>query len=214
MPQASFSDIVLERTHKVRRTLIAVSLILIAIYCLPNVDFSDLSLFGIKPEKGGHDPRHLVLLTLWVLWLYHAALFTYYMQRDWKDWRSDLRAEGGHAFPELGMYFGMVPSEVATRQRIGGDVEAEWKWSKGKGTDAVEWNCAYSTKPNGPANATMFSVPMEKARSVRSRIVWGLGVIDIGVPLVLSLIALYLADPFGHIASCFGSSGCSLLSRL
>jgi hypothetical protein len=120
----AFTDIMQDRTHKVRRTLMAICLILIAIYWLRHLDFSGLSLFGITPQKGGHDPRHLVLWTLWVLWSYHVSLFLYYTQRDWKDWRAALAKES--AFPELAMYFGRRPSEAATRKRVG-DVE-KWDW--------------------------------------------------------------------------------------
>ena len=163
---------------------------------LPNLDFSQLSLFGIKPQSGGHNPRFLVLWTLWLLWAYHTGLFVYYMQRDWKDWRSELRGEGSDAFPELWMYFGQQPSEAATRERIQ-NVD-RWQWSKGKGPK-IEWNCEYTAKPNESATSTFFSVPLEKARSVRSRIVWGLAVIDIGIPLILSVVALYLA--YTHVSS-------------
>jgi hypothetical protein len=197
---------------KVRRTFIAVCLILIAIYLLPNLDFSDLSLFGIKPEKGGHNARHLVVWTLWLLWLYHAVLFTYYTQRDWKDWRSSLH-RSSDAFPELRMYFRIPPSKSAPRTRIV-DVEPGWKWEKAKDANKVGWNCIYTTKLQGPATANYFMVPSDKARSVRSRIVWGLGLIDIGIPLALSIVALYLAQPFTHVASCFTSSDCPLLFGL
>jgi hypothetical protein len=45
---ASFEDILQERTHKYRRSLMAICVILIAIYWLPNLEFKDLALFGIK----------------------------------------------------------------------------------------------------------------------------------------------------------------------
>jgi hypothetical protein len=208
---ASFTDIMQDRTHKVRRTLMAICLILIAIYLLHNLDFSQLALFGIRPQNGGHTARHLVLWTLWVLWAYHAVLFLYYIQRDWKDWRSELRGEGDGAFPELRMYFGLHPGEATTRKRIR-DVET-WKWSRGKGPN-VEWNCDYTAKPNDSATATFFSVPWDKARSVRSRIVWGFALIDVGPPLALSIVALYLAHPITQVASCVTSPHCPLLFGL
>jgi hypothetical protein len=44
---ASFEDILQERTHKYRRSLMAICVILIANW-LPNLEFKDLALFGIK----------------------------------------------------------------------------------------------------------------------------------------------------------------------
>lgn len=170
----------------------AICLILIAIYWLPNLNFSDLQLFGIKPKEGGQDPRRLVLAVLWLLWAYHAVLFFYYAQRDWKDWRADLRAEGDAAFPELLMYFSRRPSEATTRARIR-NVES-WTWSplRKTGTNA-EWTADYKVVSEAATRATYFAIPIDKFHSVRSRVAWGFGVVDVGIPLLLSLVAIALA---------------------
>jgi len=159
----------------------AICVILIAIYSLPNLNFSDLQLFGIHAKEGGHDPRRLVLVILWILWAYHALLFGYYAQRDWKDWRADLRAEGGAAFPELLMYFGRAPSDATTRARIG-NVE-EWTWSTLRTThDKAEWTADYKAALEAASRATFFAIPIEKFHSVRSRVAWGFAFVDVGIP--------------------------------
>jgi hypothetical protein len=195
---ASFEDILQERTHKYRRSLMAICVVLIAIYWLPNLEFKDLALFGIKPKEAGYQARHLVLLALWILWLYHAILFWFYVQRDWKDWCSDLRAEGGHAFPEILMYFGRHPTEVTTRERVN-DVE-EWSWSLSTTRTNAEWIADYLSKGEGRAKAALFAIPLDRFRSVRSRIGWGYAVIDCGIPLFLSVVAIASAC-FAHFHS-------------
>jgi hypothetical protein len=173
----------------------AICVVLIAIYWLPNLNFSDLSLFGIKPEEGGHDARRLVLGSLWLLWGYHAALFVYYAQRDWKDWRTELRREGGAAFPEIPMYFGRRPSEDATRARVR-DVET-WSWSFSKSRTNAEWTSEYKSKDESPARGVLFAIPVQAFHSVRSRVAWGFAFVDCGIPLLLSLVAVASAS-FTH----------------
>jgi hypothetical protein len=57
--EASFTDILQDRTHKYRRTLIAVCLIIMGAYWLP-IRFDDLSLSGMRPEEGYAHLKHLL----------------------------------------------------------------------------------------------------------------------------------------------------------
>jgi hypothetical protein len=189
MADASFRDVLQDRTHKYRRSLIAICVVLIAIYWLPNLNFEDLSLFGVKPGVADYNPRLLVVWSLWVLWTYHAALFFYYTQRDYKDWRAELRKE--NAFPEILMYFWWRPSQAATRKRIAG-VE-NWSWTYSGRSENKKWVCTYKVRNEAETTGTMFSVHEDAVRSVRSRIAWGLALVDFGVPFVLSLLAVSLA---------------------
>ena len=113
----SFHDILRDRTHKYRRTLLGICLILIALYWFPNLDFRGLSLFGIKPGEDAQDPRTVILIVVWLAWLYHVVLFYYYAQRDWKDWRFNLSRES-ERFDEIGPYLGLRPSADYTRRQF------------------------------------------------------------------------------------------------
>jgi hypothetical protein len=47
---AFFEDILREKGHRYRRVLIPLCLVLTAILAFPQLDFSDLSFFGVSPE--------------------------------------------------------------------------------------------------------------------------------------------------------------------
>ena len=132
-----------------------------------------------------------MLWSLWVLWAYHATLFLYYAQRDYKDWRADLRKEGDGAFPEIPMYFWWRPSEAATRKRMDG-VES-WSWDYSGVSETKKWLCKYKARHEAETTGALFSVPEDAVRSVRSRVAWGFAVVDCGVPFVLSIFAVSLA---------------------
>jgi hypothetical protein len=185
MAEASFTDILQDRTHKYRRTLIAVCLIVTAVHVLP-IRFDELSLFGIKPEAGYPHTRSVVIVVLWVVWLYHALLVGYYAQRDWKDWRSELRRQEGvppnrTAIAEIPMYFPSWghPSEALSK----GLYVTAWKFSKG--FDQAAW-IGERLQANDKRH---LSIPRDNWRSVRSRICWFLFV-DCGLPFALSVIAV------------------------
>jgi hypothetical protein len=115
--EPSFTDILQDRTHRYRRSLIVVCLILIAVYSVP-IRFDELSLFGVKPVEGYHHTHDIVIAVLWLVWLYHAMLVGYYTQRDWKDWRSNLRSGDSNrrVFPEIRMYFPRLVWGYPSRQ--------------------------------------------------------------------------------------------------
>lgn len=185
MAEASFTDILQDRTHKYRRTLIAVCLIIMAAYWLP-IRFDDLQLFGIKPKEGYPHTQFVIFAVLWGVWLYHVLLFAYYAQRDWKDWRSNLRlhdvdSHKRQAFPEIGMYFPWAGPSRAVKERYSRKRDIEWEYSEKEGA-------AWSFRPPG-SNPKSIAIPGDNARSVRSRVGWFFA-IDLGFPFILSIVAL------------------------
>jgi hypothetical protein len=183
----SFTDILQDRTHKYRRTLIAVCLIIVGTYWLP-IRFDDLNLFGMRPEEGYAYTRLVILVTLWSVWLYHAWLFAHYARRDWRDWRSVLRygdvESKREAFPEIPMYFprwwwGHPGEDLRSKHDC-------TSWDYSEGVMAV-WTCK---RPN--ADPMNFKIKADNAQSVRSR-VWWFFVVDCGLPIFLSLLALAAA---------------------
>ena len=168
-------------------------IIILAVYWLP-IRFDELQLFGIKPDKGYLHTRALVVWTLWLLWLYHILLFIFFAQRDWKDWRARLR-EGDvemprrrEAYPEVRMYFPRWrrfwghPSKALSAKYLGNEA-GEWKNSESEG--GATW-----LGRNQTGQDKRFRIPVENARSVRSRVRWYL-LVEWGVPMALSLMAIY-----------------------
>jgi hypothetical protein len=190
MAAPSFTDILQDRTHKYRRTLIGICIVLTVIYSLPNLDFSGLSLFGIKPTGADQDARRLVLSALWIIWLYHFFLFAYYATRDWRDWRFELR--NTESFPAIRMYFWKEPTEEITKEQYGHLALEEWSWKYLQTRLRAQWACDYTSKSRGTQRAIPFSVPTDAAKSVRSRICWFV-IVDCGLPALLSMLALVAA---------------------
>lgn len=191
MAEPSYTDILQDRTHKYRRTLMGVCVVLIVLYYFPNLDFSGLSLFGIKPGNDS-SARWYVLAALWVAWIYQAFLFAYYAQRDFKDWRDQLSEDIG-SWEDIRAYLKWLGPGAATTKRIlsGHNALAEdWSWSRSEDKESAKWTCKFTA--NDHEREVSVNIPLVRDRSVRSRLNW-FALVDCGFPISLSALALALA---------------------
>jgi hypothetical protein len=195
MAEASFTDVLQDRTHKYRRTFMALCLIIIAVYYLP-IRFDDLQLFGVRPEQGYPHTHLIVIVTLWIVWVYHAGLVSYYTQRDWKDWCSQLHGgdktpRNWKAFPEIRMYFpkpewwklkwwwGCPSNQLSQARQL-----HDWKYLERDTDNAAIW----IGQPIGQGTPQeLFKISIDNARSVYSRVRWFF-VVDCGFPSCFQLL--------------------------
>ena len=189
--EAYFRDILREPGHRYKRVVLALCLILIGISLYPNLDFSQLSLFGIKPAPSDIHGKLIVFSVLWLLLAYHAAFQAYHSYEDWKDWCWAVLPEeigGPPAYPRLGMYFRVRPDDKITQRRLNQAAE-NVRWESKRAGGMHQWVLHF--KPTGEAkeqSARSFHLPTGAVDSVRRRVLMFL-IADCGLTILLFVVA-------------------------
>ena len=101
----SFPNIMSDNEVRYRRNTLMVSLIIISISIIPDIDYSSLSLFGVKLGKSGAENETVIWLILMMLFFYQSSAFIIYSLVAYRNWYvSVLRPEiswWGYAFRRL-----------------------------------------------------------------------------------------------------------------
>jgi hypothetical protein len=86
LKEGSLDDILGEKGHRYKRAVLGFSIVLIVLSLLPNLDYSGLSLFGVKPAPNDVHGKRLVFTALWLVLAYHAIFLALHAYDDWKHW--------------------------------------------------------------------------------------------------------------------------------
>ena len=197
------TEILSTRALGYRATALASAAAMALLNWFPGINYSELTLFGIKPPSGA-DARALVFTLGWSLVAYHFAFFAYYAWRDarlWlhgsaqKDVQEHILAGICPWFPEWPMYFGLRPSRPASVTSGQNKIAT---WTPNKRFAPTEW-IGIPVKINGGSATDGFGyrVSESNARGFRQRFRWFL-LVDLGLPLALAATAIGLTHSQLH----------------
>lgn len=193
LAEALKKEILTARALDYRRNTIAIVTVLSALYLLPNIDFKELSFFGIRPSANMLDPKQLVLNCAWALLIYHLIFFIYYAWRDFRVWWSEAIAQPSSLpaarpfFPELRMFFRLAPKRDENIHQTNGQPAKDWR-RENNGSQ-------YSWKPSLPGADShripiSYSLPYSSVRRFREKFLISFIAIDLGIPLLGVLVPL------------------------
>ena len=184
-------EILSARAITYRRNTLALAVVLLALCRLSNVNFKDLSFFGVKIEPDTAGNRTLVLQIVAALLTYHALFFAYYAWRDGRNWwrdasEADTSLPGRQYFPELQMFFGWPPRKPETHAQPSGLIAENWRQVNAN-MKCVTW--APIIEPPPSAGMTLYTLRSSQVRQFKEQFSW-LAVVDVGLPLLLFVCAV------------------------
>jgi len=164
-----FRDVLSEKAARYRRNVLVISAILLALHLFPDVDFSGLSFFGIKPDSETIEPRTYVIVCALLLLTYNGGLFGYFAWENWRDWCVAALGLIGRSdgFPDWKMYLGArhPPTAEITRVRLKGANPEQVTWKYVENEKSVRW---VEIKKNQAVRA--YELDRNSVRSARRRI--------------------------------------------
>lgn len=193
LKDAMKSEILSSRALSYRKMTLGLAAVLVGLWWFNDrLDYSGLTLLGLKPTENTGGSRSLLIDSLWWLLGYHLAFFAYYSKRDVSDWwrvLSDLgeKPTKRPVFPEMRMYFGLQPVRPENRKAVRDRQVEPIDWKLRLENDKTMWVPRQEPAHGG---SLPYIMATKLYRSVRERLLWFWGV-DVGLPATLSLFALF-----------------------
>jgi hypothetical protein len=184
------ADVLKSRALGHKRNVLAAGVCLVAIYTLTEIDYKDLSLFGLKMTDGVSH-RSAILIALWLLLLYNLVAYGYEAFWDFRLWRDKLTAKQLHNppqtyFPELRMFFGQAPKDYEAACK-GLEIALVQPWKMIEHAGRIEW------RPDVQAIEGRYRYALDRRLVIRVRErVWSFIAWDVAVPAAPVLAAVFL----------------------
>ncbi len=184
------------RALSYRKVVLGLAVALLALTCLPQAQFEEMSLFGVKLGANHEGNRSSVLRAVACLLAYHSFFFVYYAWIDLNNWlrlaTEENSSQGYKArefFPEWQMFFGYGPRTSQWQHQSNGELITNWSFDAN--ADNGQATLRPSKQPPHNREWYFFVLNYKTIKLFRIRFIW-FCVFDVLVPLILMLVGLGL----------------------
>jgi hypothetical protein len=172
--EVAHSEVLSPKATRYKRNAMLLALVLAGVHLTTWVNFDGLSIFGVTIGSHG-SRRSLALALLWLSLAYNAGWAGYLCWSDLRRWISKITDQWPddvrgvlHFFPEIGMYWGDLPSDAVAKRKYSGNIEFKgWVEMPDKAERLMKIGAQVVTHTGQQTLAPAFEVPKILAGDIR-----------------------------------------------